>query len=335
MSSSTPQVSPPPRSAAPGTIPRDIYRAVKLQPITGLPGLDAKLMHVTAHLESSGRDVKVHKGSSATGYYGLTNGARSDMRSAVGKPFSRDLFTQTLYAAAYYRWLLTRLSKNPSLVRQYSTNPYLNTYLNIRHRFVSGLGTAQLNHPHAKAAVKKALPFAPYIMGADVRLTGSPSAAFPRNLKFMSPHLADEFSQLPLSVRSATFSICSMMPEGEVWVSSVKTSYNGAKRTPANGPNHYQFRAVDIVPAPSGWGPMYKDQAGSPRSPHFNWNQELIAHLKAKFAHRFPCAIALESDHIHIDDTHDPGLYTYSSHRSSYPNDAVTMCSKHVLHRIA
>lgn len=310
-------------------VPAFIKQAVMKHPITGIFPLDAKLLHVTGQLESNWRPIGRHSSAStATGYYGLTNAVRKDMRKYVGRAYSPDPLTQTEYAASYYAWLLDQLVKSPNKVKRFSNSPELNTILNLRLRYVSGLGTAYANHPDSLAAVKKIKPYSGYLMG-DIQ---APQVS---NLKFMAPFLVDEFTQLPASVKGAVIELTNMLEETEWWVSSVKSAYTGAQRTLTNGPNHYSLHAVDVVPSPSGWGPIYKDQTGAPRSPHFNWNEELKAQIIKRFNRKFPCCIALESDHIHVDDTHEPGLYTYSSHRPAYKNDSALGCKHNDLIKIA
>jgi hypothetical protein len=304
---------------------------------------DAAFLYVTAALESSFRDVVRHPGSSATGYFGLTSPTRTDFTRATRLPFNRSLLRQAEVAAWVYRSRLRDLHRKPSKILNTAPDPLINTLLNLRYRYVSGMGSTYLTHPHVVSAIRKMKPYMPFIttagsVAAKYSPQGRSNAVMgdlrPPRLTFMHPTLEAEYTSLPQSVRDGIDWLCSVIVDGNMFVSSIESTYLGTKRTTADGPSHASGHAIDVVPTPFS-EPVFRDQEGKPRSHHFNWNQELINALSRKHeSNPAPCCIALESDHLHLDDLHDAGIYTYSSHRASYANDAVHNCNKHKLVRV-
>lgn len=140
---------------------------------------------------------------------------------------------------------------------------------------------------------------------------------------FMHPKLMAELDILPQNViRGVADVMQSFTAETNFYVSSILSDMNGVRRTRANGPNHSQAVAIDLVPTPFDT-PIFKDQRGKPRSPHFNWNPYLEKHLKKVNSNmKVPCCVLIEPDHLHFDSNHEPGIYVMDSDKSCYHNSS-------------
>lgn len=308
------------------SIPGFIISAVKAFPITGNALIDAKFLTATGHLESSFSSPDAdHPGSTAIGYFGMTRAARSDVKSKYGIIYSHDPLTQAKAASAYYRLIFKGLQRSPRKVFPLSVNPIKNTLLNLRLRFVTGLGSSYLTSRDGKVAVSRMSEYIHDIVPSTPRapLGSGDISSIPSNVKFMTTQLASEFILLPTAVKSSFVVIAGSLRDTNCFVSSIKSTYSGKARTKENGPNHYHLKAIDFVPTPFD-RPQFYDQDGQLRSPHFNWNVAFQHHLVNLFkTGSITCAVYLESDHVHLDSTSEPGIYTYSSHRSAYRNDDV------------
>lgn len=140
-------------------------------------------------------------------------------------------------------------------------------------------------------------------------------------IHLMNPVFMAEFKGLPSSVKDTFLAISkSFDPNTKIFISSILSSHNGMKRTPSNGPNHAQHRAIDFVPTPFSH-PTFLDQESKPRSPQFHWNVDLRNHLIRLFKRGvIKAAVLIEPDHIHIDSNHVPGIYLYLGGKGCYEN---------------
>jgi len=137
--------------------------------------------------------------------------------------------------------------------------------------------------------------------------------------------LESEFHKLPSSV-IATFNaiVSSLEGKGSVYVSSIRSSHDGRPRTRENGPNHFDFKAIDFVVTPFNQ-PTFLDQDGKPRSPNYHWNPILKDHIANLFDQGLIRALVyIEPDHIHIDSNHPPGVKLYVGGKSCYNNSKGT-----------
>lgn len=114
------------------------------------------------------------------------------------------------------------------------------------------------------------------------------------------PYLRKELDLLPGAVRRMAL----ILLEQGMELSSVVSDYVGQPRTSNNGPTHMAKRAVDLVVGPT--PPSYA--VGLHSKPRFIAN--LGRHLRP---HGISCAVIVESDHVHLDDMHPPGIYIYTS----------------------
>lgn len=291
----------------------DIYRAVQEFPITGNPTLDFRLLVVTGMLESGFQSPTImppNGESSALGYFQIIRSVRNNIAKRLGIPWDNSMLTQARFAAYGYQELARMLRKKKIPSFRFLPDPLANHLANIRFRYVVGTGSKYFGHRDAKSFMKKLMKNYNFLANGDhiSRVT------------FMHPKLATEFKQLPSTVQETFFAIVRSIPDGKVFVSSVKSSYSGKPRTKQNGPNHADFKAIDFVITPFST-PFFKDQEGKVRSPQFHWNRYLIDHLVELFkAGKVTASVLVEPDHIHIDSNHKPAILTKQGDKSIYPN---------------
>lgn len=228
------------------------------------------------------------------------------------------MLTQARFAAYGYQELARMLRRKSIPSFSFLPDPLANHLANIRFRYVVGTGSKYFNHRDAKSFLRKLLKNYNFLAQGDSTLPAD-------RVIFMHPRLKQEFVGLPASVRATFNAIVESIPDANIYVSSVKSSFSGAARTIANGPNHADHKAIDFVVTPFS-SPFFKDQEGHVRSPQFHWNRYLIDHLVDLFrAGVITASVLIEPDHIHIDSNHAPGVLTKQGDKGIYPN--LTSCS--------
>lgn len=298
----------------------DIYRAVQEFPITGNPTLDFRLLVVTGMLESGFQSPTImppNNESSALGYFQIIKSVRRNIGKRMGIPWDDTMLTQARYAAYGYQELAKMLRRKSIPSYRFLPDPLANHLANIRFRYVVGTGSKYFGHRDAKAFMRKLMKHYSFLASGD-NLT---------RVTFMHPKLAVEFKELPDNVRDTFRAIVDSIPDAKVFVSSVRSSFNGKLRTKENGPNHADFKAIDFVitPFPT---PFFKDQEGNTRSPQFHWNRYLIDHLVGLFKNgAISASVLIEPDHIHIDSNHKPAILTKQGDKSIYSN--LNSCGVH------
>jgi len=310
----------------------DVVKAAYYIPITGNLTLDAILLLVTGLSESRYASLTAKSpSSSALGFYQQIGSMRTSptFRAKVGMAWSFNSLIQAMYAAAQYSEIYN--DKRFSVIA-FTNNNADNLILSLRRYYIGGWGR-HLNAPDVRdglALSVDAIPIAISLTShyANQGLAGDVNQNIvkvhynaPDNMVFMTPALKDEFHKLPAAVQWTAINIASGYGS-KAYVSSVRTSHTGNKRTIEDGPNHAAFRAVDLVLGFEDT-PFKTDSKGNKITPRLWANPHIIAWLKwlALDNHLIACAVGLETDHLHIDDTHAPGIYTYPTFRPHMVND--------------
>lgn len=294
-----------------------VVAAIRRFPITGDPVLDFRLMMMTGLLESrfASGTIKAPN-STALGYFQMIKKTRDNISKVIGIPWDSSLATQALFAAYGYHELARMIKSRAIPSYQFLPDPLANYLANIRFRYAVGTGNKYYNTPEAKTFLKLMLKHYNFLAMGDFK-----SDRIKAQLIFMHPILAQEFDSLPIPVIDTIGRLIQGFEHTKWFVSSVKSNQQGHQRTQSDGPNHFQHKAIDIVPTPFDT-PMFFDQEGKPRSPHFNWNVYLIKHLsRMNRKNPFLATVLVEPDHIHIDSTHAPGLVIAEQDKACYANN--------------
>lgn len=296
----------------------DIYQAVREFPITGNPVLDFRLLIITGMLESGFQSPTImppNGESSALGYFQIIRSIRNTIAKRIGLPWDNTMLTQARFSAYGYHELAIMLRKKRIPMFSFLPDPLANFIANVRFRYVVGTGTKYFNHRDAKSFLRKLMKSYNYLAMGD-----SIPTPIPPNVVFMHPRLVREFQLLPTSVKDTFVEIVASFTDAYVFVSSVLSSHNGKRRTPANGPNHAALKAIDFVVTPFDT-PFFRDQTGNIRSPQFHWNHYLIEHLTDLFKEgKIYASVLIEPDHIHIDSNHDPAIRVKHGDKAIYSN---------------
>lgn len=314
-----------------------LYKAVKAYPITGSPLIDTLVLFATGMRESRFKSGTIkNPTSTALGYFQIIKGTRDGVTRQSGLKWDNSLLTQAKFAAFLYHtiWkeVQARRSKAALIVVQSpkgvrmspAQHRFLNDLANMFWRYGGGWGK-YAGHPHALSAASLLARYFP-IFGAfftDASRVVGDVEALPLNILFPTQQLRDEWDGAPLDVRDGVIQYAQTIGrDSDCHVTSIRSTWSGALRSEKNGPNHFHNRAIDISVTEPGTGMFHLDAKGRPRSPHFNWNKHMIRALKKENKlHPFPCAVGLETDHIHFDNARPPGIYTYSGVNPSYAND--------------